>query len=280
MYQGRLNAGGSPATGNYDFTFSLYLTNQTGTVAAGPITNSAVAVSSGLFTTTLDFGPGIFKGLNYWLQIAVRTNGVGSFTNLTPRQPLLPVPYAIFANSASNLLGSLAATQLSGTLPASAFVGYTNTVTLTNSGNLFGGTFSGNGANLANLNASQLAGGTVADARLSTNVALLNGNQKFTGTNTFTGTDYFTGANTFTNLYGNSFSGSFFGNGLVGWIVPTGTVVQASIDTGYLLTDSLLMTVKLPATPVIGDIVRISGAGAGADVLATLLTGSDGALSL
>ncbi|MDD5140787.1 MAG: hypothetical protein PHY43_11070 [Verrucomicrobiales bacterium] len=258
MYQGRLNDGGSPATGNYDLSFALYLTNQTGTVVAGPITNPAVAVSSGLFTTTLDFGPGIFTGLNYWLQIAVRTNGAAIFTNLTPRQPLLPVPYAIFANTASNLLGSLAAAQLSGTLPASAFVGYTNTVTLTNSGNIFGG----NGTNLVNLNASQLTGGTVADTRLSTNVALLNANQTFTGFNTFTGTNNLTGVNTFTN-FGNSFRGSFFGNGLVGWLVQTGTVVQAVIDTGYLLTNSLQVTVKLPATPTIGDIVRISGAGSG-----------------
>ena len=246
-YQGRLNDGGSPATGTYDFMFSVFPTNQTGTAVAGPFTNSALVVNSGLFTTTLDFGSGIFRGTNYWLQIAVRTNGAATFTNLTPRQPLLPVPYAIFANSASNLLGSLASTQLSGTLPASAFTGYTNTVTLTNSENYFGG----NGTNLANLNASQLTGGTVADARLSTNVALLNGNQTFTG------------ANAFTNLYGNSFAGSFFGNGLVGWLVPTGTVVQAAIDTGYLLTNSQLVTVRLPSSPVIGDIVRISGAGSG-----------------
>jgi hypothetical protein len=250
-YQGRLNDGGSVANGTYDLTFSLYLTNQTGTLAAQPITNLTVAVSSGLFTTTLDFGSAVFTGTNYWLQIAVRTNGAATFTILTPRQPLLPVPYAIFANSASNLLGTLASTQLSGTLPASAFVGYTNTVTLTNSGNSFGGTFSGNGTNLVNLNASQLTGGTVADARLSTNVALLNTNQTFTG------------ANTFTNLYGNSFAGTFFGNGLVGWVATNGTAIQAQIDHGYLLTSPQLVAVKLPATPVAGDIVRISGAGAG-----------------
>jgi hypothetical protein len=269
FYQGRLNDGSGPATGTYDFTFSLYPTNQTGALSAVPITNLAVAVSGGLFTTTLDFGSGVFRGPNYWLQLAVRTNGAVNFTNLTPRQPLLPVPYAIFANTASNLLGSLASTQLSGTLPASAFAGYTNTVTLTNSGNLFGGTFSGNGTNLVNLNASQLTGGTVADARLSTNVALLNTNQTFTGSNvfsgsnTFTGTNTFTGANTFTNLYGNSFAGSFFGNGLVGWIATNATAIQAQIDHGYLLTNALQVTVKLPTTPIAGDIVRISGAGAG-----------------
>ncbi|HXI72986.1 MAG TPA: hypothetical protein VNN22_21815 [Verrucomicrobiae bacterium] len=257
LYQGRLNDSGSPATGTYDFTFSLYPTNQTGALAAVPVTNLAVAVSSGLFTATLDFGPGIFRGPNYWMQIAVRTNGAVTFTNLTPRQPLLPVPYAIFANSASNLLGTLASTQLSGTLPASAFTGYTNTVALINSGNLFGGTFSGDGAGLANLNGSQITSGTVADARLSSNVALLNANQTFSGTNVFNG------GNTFTNLRGNSFSGSFFGNGLVGWLVPTGTVVQAVIDTGYLLTNTLEVAVRLPATPSPVDIVRISGAGSG-----------------
>ena len=265
LYQGRLNDGGSPAAGNYDLRFQIYDAVTNGSAVSVPRTNSAIAVASGLFTVTLDFGPGIFTGPNRWLDIGVRTNGnVGAFTLLFPRQPVLPVPYAIFANTASNLVGSLAAAQLNGTLPASAFLGYTNTVTLTNGGNIFGG----NGAGLTNLNGSQISSGTVADARLSANVALLNTNQTFTGSNIFTGfntfpgTNNFTGANTFTNLYGNSFSGSFFGNGLVGWIVTNGTVIQAQIDHGYLLTNSLLVTVKLPPTPVIGDIVRISGAGA------------------
>ena len=186
----------------------------------------------------------------------MQTNGnTGTFTLLSPRQPVLAVPYAILANSASNLLGTLAATQLSGTLPASAFACYTNTVAFTNSANLFSGTFNGtfggNGAGLTNLNASQLASGTVADVRLSANVPLLNGNQTFTG------------ANIFTNLSGNSFSGSFFGNGLVGWIPTNGTAFQAQIDHGYVLTNSQLVTVTLPTSPNPGDIVRISGAGSG-----------------
>jgi hypothetical protein len=268
-YQGRLGDGGNPANGIYDFRFSIYdSTNNPGTFIAGPVTNSAVAVTNGLFTTQMDFSSGVFNGLDRWLQIAVRTNGAAIFTNLSPRQQLTPVPYAIFANIAGNLSGTVAATQLTGTLPASAFAGFTNLVALTNGANLFNGTFSGNGTNLSNLNASQLTGGTVADARLSTNVALLNTNQTFTGTNIFsgvvksTGTNTFTGINTFTNL-GNSFSGSFFGNGLVGWITTNGTAIQAQIDHGYLLTNSQLVTVTLPSAPNVGDIVRISGAGAG-----------------
>jgi hypothetical protein len=250
-YQGQLNDGGNPATGNYDLRFAVFNALTNGNAIGVPLTNSPVAVSNGLFTTMLDFGAGVFTGTNYWLQIGVRINGdTNAFALLVPRQPILPVPYAVFANTASNLLGTLPSAQLSGTLPASAFTGYTNTVALTNGANLFSGAFTGNGTNLVNLNASQLAGGTVADARLSTNVPLLNANQAFSGANVFTNT-------------GNSFSGSFFGNGLVGWIVTNGTAVQAQIDHGYLLTNSQLVTVTLPTAPKVGDIVRISGAGAG-----------------
>ncbi len=153
----------------------------------------------------------------------------------------------------------MASAQINGT--------YSGAVTFSNSADNFFGAFRGDGSSLSNLNASQLTSGTVADARLSANVALLNGNQTFTGSNifsgfnTFTGTNNLTGVNTFTNP-GNSFSGSFFGNGLVGWIVTSGTAVQAQIDHGYLLTNSQLVTVTLPASPSVGDIVRISGAGA------------------
>ena len=257
-YQGQLSSGGGPANGLYNFRFSLYtaaLTN--GLSPIGSVTNQDVGVTNGLFTTTLDFGPGIFTGANYWLQIGVSATTGTTFTVLSPLQPVLPVPYAIFANSASNLLGQLPASQLSGTLPASAFTGYTNTVALTNGANLFAGTFSGNGGSLTNVNATNLVG-ILSDAQLPGNAALLNVNQTFaTG---FTNT--FNGVNIFTNLYGNSFSGSFFGNGLVGWIVVPGTTVTASIDTGYLLTNSQMVTVSLPATAHAGDIVRIACAGA------------------
>ena len=121
MYQGRLNDGGSPANGNYDFRFALYDAFVNGNAISQPRTNLDVPVASGIFITNIDFGP-VFTGTNYWLSIGVRTNGAANNTNtfilLSPRQPLLPVPYAIFANTASNLLGALSATQLVGTLPA------------------------------------------------------------------------------------------------------------------------------------------------------------------
>ena len=110
---------------------------------AVPLTNSAVSVTNGLFTVHIDFGAAVWNGETNLLQIGVETNGASSYTTLLPRQQVTPVPYAIFAITAGNLMGTLQATQLVGTLPASAFAGYTNTVALTNGANLFNGSFNG-----------------------------------------------------------------------------------------------------------------------------------------
>src|SRR5205823_4486294 len=50
-----------------------------------------------------------------------------------------------------------------------------------NANNSFVGTFSGNGANLATLNAANISSGTLADARLSANVPLLSISNRFVG---------------------------------------------------------------------------------------------------
>lgn len=254
LYQGQLSSSGAPANGNYNFTFTLYNALTNGTPVSGSLTNFDVPVNNGLFSTTLDFGPGVFTGPAVWLQIGVCTNGQTTFTTLQPLQPILPTPYAVFANSASNLVGVLPASQLSGTLPASAFAGYTNTVALTNGADIFAGTFTGNGADVTNVNVTNLTG-VLADSQLPNNTAYVNANQTFTGSNTFIG------PNIFTNMAQNSFSGSFFGNGLVGWVVVPGTSVTASIDHGYLLTNSQVVTVTLPTTANPGDIIRIACGG-------------------
>src|SRR5215471_12278093 len=98
-YQGRLTDNGAPANGSYDLTFALFTTN-VGPVQIGPtITNAAVALSEGLFTVALDFGAGSFPGAERWLEIGVRTNGMGGFITLVPRQKLTPSPYAITAGT-------------------------------------------------------------------------------------------------------------------------------------------------------------------------------------
>jgi hypothetical protein len=113
-YQGQLNDNGRPANGLYDIRFTLWDSLTNGNLVAGSVTNSGTAASNGLFVAVLDFGSDAFTGPARWLQLDVRTNGNGEFVSLVPRQPILPTPYSIMANSASNLLGALPASQLSG----------------------------------------------------------------------------------------------------------------------------------------------------------------------
>ena len=110
-YQGRLNDTSGPASGTYDLQFNLYLTNTDGQAIAGPITNSAIVVSNGLFLSAIDFGTA-FNGTNCWLDVAVRTNGAALFTELIPRQPVTPAPSALFAVSAGTITGNIPMTRL------------------------------------------------------------------------------------------------------------------------------------------------------------------------
>jgi hypothetical protein len=100
-YQGRLNVNGSPANGLYDLRFTVCDALTNGNIIAGPLTNSATGVTNGLFAVALDFGSGVFTGPDRWLQLDVRTNGNGVFTNLSPRQPITPVPYALYSQKSS-----------------------------------------------------------------------------------------------------------------------------------------------------------------------------------
>jgi hypothetical protein len=103
-YQGRLTYGGVPGNTNYDMNFAVYDAETNGSLVAGPITNASVAVSAGLFTTTLDFGSGVFTGASLWLEIGVAQSGNGTFQVLSPRQALTAAPYAIYAGSANTAL--------------------------------------------------------------------------------------------------------------------------------------------------------------------------------
>ena len=108
-YQGQLQNNGNPANGTYNLTFTLFATNSGGSVIAGPVTNSTVAVVNGLFTVMIDFGASVWNGQTNWLEIGVETNNAASFATLAPRQQVTPVPYAI---TAENLNGTIPASQL------------------------------------------------------------------------------------------------------------------------------------------------------------------------
>jgi Regulator of chromosome condensation (RCC1) repeat/Chaperone of endosialidase len=154
-YQGRLQNNGAPANGIYDLQFTIYAAPDLNTALAGPVTNAAVAVSNGLFMTTLDFG-NVFTGGSNWLEIAVSPGGSNSFATLTPRQQLTAVPYAQYAPNAGAAAsaGSVAAANITGTIPLAQLP--ENVVTNGASGVNITGTFSGNGAGVTNVPMSNL----------------------------------------------------------------------------------------------------------------------------
>lgn len=96
-YQGTLEDGGQPANGTYDLAFNLR------TLAGGslfsPLLFDDVPVVGGVFTVTLDFGPGAFPGADRRLGISVRPgDSTGLYTTLTPDVVLTAAPYAQYAN--------------------------------------------------------------------------------------------------------------------------------------------------------------------------------------
>ncbi len=234
-YQGRLNDGTQPASGNYDLRFKIYDAVSVGVQQGGALTNAATAVSNGIFTVTLDFG-NQFPGADRWLEIGVRTNSGGAFTALLPRQPITPIPYAIYSATAAT--ASNATTASANT--ANAIV-KRDIAGNFSAGNITAVNVFGNGAGLMNLNATALANGTLPDGRLSPNVALLNGTNLFTGSNTYAGVIIATNAN---NVLNGSFRGD--GAGLTNLNVDTSQVIVG----GTNLVAPLTVPPKVPAAAI------------------------------
>ena len=95
-YQGQLKDNGSPANGTFDFLFRLYATESGGSPLGNLAESTDVTVTNGYFVTQIDFGANAFNGEARWLGIWVRLGAsTGTYTTLTPRQPLTPAPYAL-----------------------------------------------------------------------------------------------------------------------------------------------------------------------------------------
>ena len=232
-YQGQLRQAGNLAQGNHDFRFTLF-DAETGGQAVGPtVTNLAVSVQAGLFTVVLDFGAGSFTGEARWLEVGVR-GGTNLFSILAPRQAVTLVPYTQFAVMAagvpgSNVVGIIPDTHLS--------------------------------SNVALLD----AGRRLSEGLLPASVALLNGNQTFTGANTFT-SNVGIGTSTPTtalDVAGTVTAAAFRGNGLLTWQAAASLTVTTAPNTSYLATNSELTIFQLPSAPGFGEVVRIAGLGAG-----------------
>lgn len=248
-YQGKLDQGGQPANGVYDFSFKLFDSsggnNQIGSVQCA----DNVQVVNGLFTVTVDFGAQ-FQGGRRYLEISVRPDtglGCGNLTGMSvigPRQELTATPNAMYALSAGTAQNAAAlngqsatfyqsAGNLTGTLPGSVLSGtYPNTVTFGNASN----SFSGSGSGLTNLNASNLTTGTLNDARLSANIPRLNASNAFSGANSFTGPNTFGGQVAFGAFTSVGRSGSVTQSEVFG---ITRTTVGADWGGMYVDTTSL-----------------------------------------
>lgn len=108
-YQGQLVQNGSPVDGACDFRFWLFDAPSGGTQVSGTETETNVSVTNGLFTVRLDFGEGAFIGDKRWLHTSVRCPaGGGSYTDLSPRQELLAVPYALSLLPGAEMRASVA----------------------------------------------------------------------------------------------------------------------------------------------------------------------------
>lgn len=98
-YQGRLtDAGGTPLDGTYPMRFQLYDAETSGTMLwdSGIIN---VGVNEGLFSVDLSVDHYDFDGQALWLRIYVDGDW------LTPRQELVPVPYALNLRPGAEMVG-------------------------------------------------------------------------------------------------------------------------------------------------------------------------------
>lgn len=101
-YQGRLYNNGQLANGNYVLRIRPHSTVTGEAPLAAALDTPALVVVDGIFSTTLDFGAGVFSGGTVFLDIQVQAPA-SSFVQLSPRQPVTPTPYAINADKLDGL---------------------------------------------------------------------------------------------------------------------------------------------------------------------------------
>ncbi len=99
-YQGRLtDSAGEPLSGTYTMTFRLYEVASGGSAMATD--THSITATEGLFNTNIDFDQKHFDGRGLWLGITVGTD-----SEMSPRQELRPVPYALSLKPGANIVGA------------------------------------------------------------------------------------------------------------------------------------------------------------------------------
>lgn len=187
---------GAPAPINYAMEFKIWDASSGGNLVWAEKQN--VTVSNGKFSIQLGKGTAIvglttqvpqdqiqnaFVGSNRFLGVAVTIPPATSGTEIVPRLQFLSSPYSLVAGKAvtsealNQTVGTATMTNASVTNATIANATIANATITTG--------VTGSGAGLTSLNATNISSGTVADARLTSNVALLNKAQTFTASNTF-----------------------------------------------------------------------------------------------
>lgn len=214
-YQGKLNDGGVPANGVYDFLFKLYNVNGVQFSFAVPLND--VQVTNGVFNVLIPFEetPGIFlTGSQKFLEIAVRPGAsTGAYTTLAPRQEFGSVPSAIWAKNANDAGTATYALNLIGfggnPIPGNQFV-ITSDARLSDARNPLAGSanYIQNSTNAQATSNFNISGTGSAN---TFNAAQYNlGGERILGTGG-AGSSTFLGTNN-GNTAGTGFYNSFFGN--------------------------------------------------------------------
>ena len=236
------------------------------------------------------------------LQLRIWFNdGVNGFAALDPAQNLTTTPYAAMSQTASNLLGALPASQISGALPAAQISGSLPASQV--SGSLPASQISGllpatqisgqipasqiSGSIPASqisgsLPATQISGqlpasqisGSISSSQISGSIpssqisgaipaSQISGSLPASQLSGTIAISQLPSGIITNNQNGLVLNGSFSGPGTMSWQVVPGTAQQAQPNTGYLLTNDQTVTVTLPLNATVGDVIRVSGRGAG-----------------
>jgi|GEM_PF-4255220 len=214
-YQGRLSSATTGVTGLYDFRFAAYDAMVNGNQVGNTVNLTAVGVTNGLFTVTLDFGANVFAGASRYLDLAAKANGsLAAFVSMTPRQSLTPAPYATYAKSAGSVAGSFSGdvTGTQGATVVQAVAGYSGTVLAS-------------GAAAANAAGSQNYPGTIVKRDGQGNFAAGNISGSFSGS----------GAG-LTGIPAASITGTISGSQIGAGAVGATQLNAASPNSGQVLT--------------------------------------------
>ncbi len=198
---------------------------------AAQLTSGGMADARLSANVALRNGTNVFSGSNTFANVVVATNGNNLWRGTLTGSVIGPASSAgsftgVLAGDVTGTQGATVVALVGGQTAANVAAGATaaNGAASANTpngivkrdaaggfaaGTLAGTNFTGNGANLTNLNAAQLTAGTLPDGRLSPNVALLNANQNFDGSNTFAGV---VGATNVNNAFRGTLTGTLLGN--------------------------------------------------------------------